>query len=61
MKPKDLQHLTDAEIAEKARKAQREYMREYRRRAEFKERNAEYQRNYWARKALEAEAAANDK
>lgn len=59
MKPKDLQHLTDAEIAEKARKAQREYMREYRKRPGFKERNRDHQRSYWARRALKAEAANN--
>lgn len=57
-----LDKLTDAEIAEKAKQAQREYMREYRKRPGFKERNRENQRRYWARQALKAEAeAANDK
>ncbi len=57
-----LDKLTDAELTEKAKKGRREYMRKYRQRPGYKERNAEYQRNYWARQALKAEAeAANDK
>ncbi|NMA23967.1 MAG: hypothetical protein GX938_10740 [Spirochaetales bacterium] len=56
-----LKNLTDEELIEKAKEGRREYMRKYRQRPGYKERNADYQRNYWARKALEAEAAANDK
>ncbi len=47
--------LTDAEMNELARKARREYMREYRQRPEVKKKTAEYQKRYWAKKALEAE------
>ncbi len=57
MKPKDLQHLTDAEIDKKAVEARRAYMRKYRQRPGFKERQKEYNRRYWARKALAVEEA----
>ncbi len=50
---KMINKLTDAEMNELARKARREYMREYRQRPEAKKKIAEYQKRYWAKKALE--------
>ncbi len=54
-----LDKLTDAELTEKAKKARRNYMRKYRQRPGYKEKNAEYQKRYWARRALRE--SANEK
>lgn len=59
MKKRDLSKLTDAELIEKAKKGRREYMRKYRQRPGYKEKNAEYQKRYWARRALRE--SANEK
>lgn len=42
-------------MSEAAKAARREYMKEYRQRPGNKERQKEYNRKYWERKAKEAE------
>lgn len=45
--------LTDIEILELAKQKKNEYQREWNNRKENRGKNAEYQRNYWIRKAKE--------
>lgn len=47
-----LNKLTGAEINELAKEARRQYMKEYRQRPGYAERNRKYQRDYWRRKGL---------